>query len=337
MMYTLQNRKMPSLRTVRLYLFTSLALALISGLLPGALAFSMLAVCFSSVALLSVPRITYTKILILLTAEALVAAGTTLLLTRNAAACFAAAAFAPASALLVLTIRRRYSRTCGIILASIGMGLFYLACYLLAIYLTYNRFSLDLFRELYVSLEENFIATMHEYFDSTAVQLSSVTIDDETLAQMLKMVMTLLPAILINMILVTVWFSTVFLRFIFKNYIYGQQRFADWKVTMNRPSAWVFFICILLLFIPLPESISLLTALPMNILLILTPGFFCVGCSVWKARLFLPGRRPPFLMILLLVLIGLFSPIFLIPFVAFAGVTHLIFQKKKQSEPDNNI
>lgn len=337
MMYNIQqNRKMPSPATVRLFLALTVLSAILAGIMPGSLIFPMLAICFASVALLSIPRMTYPKILLILAAGILLVSGITLFLTRNIAFCFAASAFAPATALLTLTIRKRYSRTCGIILASIGLGIFYLACFLIAIYTTYHRFSLDLFKELYASLEDTFLTSMKESLDSAATaQLQIGDIDEALLIETFRLVMTIMPAILIILVLSTVWLSTVCLRFIFKHYVYGEQRFADWSTTMNRPAAIVFSLSTLVLLLPLPESLSVIPLFFMNLSLILLPGFLCVGCTIWKRRLFAPGRRPPLLLIFLLVLLCLFmTPIFLLYFIAITGVMHLLFPKVGQKKPE---
>lgn len=334
MIYTMQNRKMPSSRSVKVYFFTALALAFLSGLFPTALMFTMLAICFASVALLSIPRMTYPRILLILTVASIVVAGIVLLLTREPFACFAAISFAPATALLTLTIRKRYSRTCGIILAAIGMGLFYLACYALAIYFTYHRFSLDLFKELYASAQTEFLSIANEYINEAVIEQIG-EIDEAMLIETFNLTMSILPSILIVILLGTVWLSTVLLRFIFKGYLYGLDRFADWRVTMNRPAALLFFLATVLFIIPFPKSVSYLPIIFLNILLILLPGFFIVGCSGLRARFFHPHRRPPMLMIFLLVLLALFmTPIFLVYFIALTGVTQVLFPKKQHQRPE---
>ncbi len=324
-MYTMQNRKMPSPFSVRIYLISSLVLAILAGLMPFAFLFSMLALCFSSVALLSIPQITYSRVLLLLAAEALVASGIVLLLTRNPACCFAAASFAPAAALLILTIRRHSSRTCGILLGSLGMGLFYLACLITAIYITYNRLSATLFRELYASLETKFV-------DYITTQLNSdllAQIDADALPALFRSTVLLLPALCCDLIFFIVWLATVCLRIIFRGYLYGAHRFADWKVTMNRPSAWVFCIGTLLIGLTLLESTGSLFAVFINILLLLLPGFFCVGCRFWKERFFSPNRKFSFsiaLILLLLLIFGLrFSPLYPAYLIAFSGALRVIF------------
>lgn len=342
MYYSMQNRKMPSMRTVWVYLIASLVLALFSGMVPGTVTFSMLAVCLSTMALLSIPRISYPRVLLILLVMALVSSGLTLLLTRNGAACFASAAFAPASALLTLTIRKRSSRTCGIVLGAVGLGVFYLACTLTDVLLTYHRLSFDVFKELYGSLEQSFIATANELLSQNAV--SEITIDQETLSLTFRQTMMFLPSAFIGTMLTALWFATALLRRMFKIYVYGEQRFADWKVTMNRPAAWVFLIAVLILFIPLPEAYAEFILIPLNILLILIPGFFCVGCSVWRARLFRPGKHFPFFLLLTPLLIALlFIPIeyfivflfIMILFISFTGVKHQFSRKKQKTEPQH--
>lgn len=334
MTYTLQNRKMPSPRSAMIYLITAFVLALLGGLFPIANAFSMLAVCFASVALLSFPRMTFPRILLILTGASIVIAATVYLLTRNVAFCFAAASFAPATALLTLTIRKRYSRSCGIILGALGMGLFYLAFYALAIYFSYHRFSLDLFKELYASMEEQTRLAFAEYMNSEAAAQLSVKIDEDVMVESLKLTLSLLPAIFTVLMLGTVWLSTVLLRLIFKGYVYGAARFADWKVTMNRPAAVIFCLATLLFVLPFPESLSFIPTVCLNLLLILLPGFFCVGCSIWKARLFRNGRGLPFPMVLLLFLLALFvSLFFIVYFVALSGVMQHLFPKFRQKKP----
>lgn len=336
MIYSLQNRKMPSPRTVRLYLFATVILAFLSGIFPFALFFTMLAVALASVALLSIPRITYPRILLILTAISLPLAALLYLLTRNAATCLSATAFAPAVAMLTLTIRRRKSRTCGIILAAVGMGIFYLACYALAIYLTYNRFSLELFKELYVSIEETFLAYIDEYMNAMPMA-EMLEFDEELLLESLRLIMTLLPAIFIDLILGTVWLATVLLRMIFKGYLYGEERFRHWRVTMNRPSALLFCLSSLLMILPYPESASYLTPVFTNLMLILLPGFICVGCSMWKDRLSALGRAIPVPIILLLVLLAFFtSPIIILYFAALTGATNLLFPRIKPKQKEND-
>lgn len=341
MMYSQSNRLMPSMRTVRIFLICALALALLSGFFPYMPLFSMLALALASVALLSIPKMTYPRILLILAAASVGISAIVFLLTRNASLCFAAISFAPATALLTLTVRKRCSRTCGIILASLGMGLFYLACYALAIYLAYNRFSLDLFKELYASMEETFLqysreylAYLEEYMSTESLSAQSLIPDEETLLESFKMTLSMLPGLFIDLILGTVWLATVLIRFIFKGYFYGAQRFADWKVTMSKPLALLFLLVAILIFLPIPDSSGILSAVLINALLILTPGFFCIGCSVWKARLFSPGRRIHPLMIVLLVLLALFlSIVYLIYFVALTGVLHLLMPRPRPQKP----
>ncbi len=335
MMYTMQNPKMPSARTVRVYLITAFVLALLSGIFAYTPIFTMLAVSFASVALLSIPRMTYARILLVLSGAAVGISAIVFLLTRNTAFCFAAAAFAPATAFLTLTIRKRYSRTCGIILAAIGLGIFYLACYLIAIYTTYHRLSLDLFKELYASMEETYLTYANQYLSSALGELQD-TLNEEVLLETFRLTMTLLPSILIDFCLATVWLSTVILRLIFKNYLYGADRFADWKVTMNRSSAAIFLLTAVLAVLPFPESVGWLSAVFFNLLLILTPGFICVGCSYWKARFFRPGRRIPIFMIFLFVLLLLFlSPFLILYFIALSGAMQLLFPKTAPSKPQD--
>lgn len=335
---SMQNRKMPSMKTVRAFLFASVVLALLSGLMPSSLVFSMLALCFSSAALLSIPKITFSRILLLLAGMSAVSVAATLLLTRSPSACFAAASFAPAAALLTLTIRKHRSRTCGIILAALGMGVFYLACYLLAIYLSYHRFSVALFKELYASLEQTFISTMNEYLDQ-AMASQTVALDEALLTSAFRQVMTLLPSLFAAMMFCTAWLSTAFLRHIFKGYLYGIHRFADWKITMNRPAAWVFCLATLLLIAALFEPSGIAAMLLLNLIIILTPAFFSVGCSAWKARLTSTERRTPFGIfpfILIVVMIGLFfSPILPIYLIALSGAVNLIAPRARAKHSDH--
>lgn len=333
MMYSMQNRKMPSMRSVRIYLIASFVLALLGALMPIVNLFTVLAICFASVALLSIPKMTYPRILLILAASALAIAALAYLISQNAAYCFAAASFAPAVALLTLTIRKHRSRTCGILLASIGLGLFYLAFYALAVYLTYNRFSLDLFKELYHSMEEQLLLAYEEYMNSeTAAQL--VAVSEEELLEVLKLSVSILPALFIDLMLGTVWLATVLLRAIFKGYLYGAERFADWKVTMNRPISLLFCLLTLLGLLPISDDTGIWAAVLTNLLLILIPGFFCVGCSVWKARLFSGKHRSSVLLVTVLVLFAIImTPAFFIYFIALTGAMQPLMPRFKPIPP----
>lgn len=334
MIYSMQNRKMPSKRTVRLFIIATFALALLTGLMPNSFFFTMLAISFSSVALLSIPKITYPRILLILSGISVLSALVTYLLSRNIAGCIASVAFAPAAALLILTVRKRRSRSCGIVLAAIGMGAVYLACYLAAVYVSYHSISIALFKELLVSLEETMLASMKEYI-SSAIPTQTDLIDDQTLISVFRMVLALIPSIFVIMVECTVWMSTVLLRSIFRGYLYGADRFFGWKVTMNRTSAWIFCISTLLSILPYPEKFTWISFVFLNIMLALLPGFFCIGCSIWKTKLFTPQRRFSFLSVLLLVLASLFfSPIILIYLAALSGVMSLIAPKRQPQTPD---
>lgn len=345
-MDTSQMKNMPSLTAVRIYLATSLILAVLAGIIPIAIIFSMLAVCFASVALLSIPRIRYPSVLLILLAEAVIAAGLTLLFTRSAFCCFAAASFAPAAALLILTIRRHNSRTCGIILTAIGMGVFYIACFLVAVYMTYHRLSFSVFRELYESAQSQAVAALSESLpELLADYLSSGLIDEGTLNEMIpemfRFTVLLLPALIIDAFLILAWLSTVCLRTIFRPYVYGARRFGDWRVTMNRPTAIIFCIASLFMgFTIFFDPSQVLSAVIISIILILLPGFFCEGCSIWKRRLSMPGGRMScslFMTPLLLIFFGLLvSPFYPIYFVALSGALRLILPPFKPRMPGSN-
>ena len=133
-MVQFQNRKMPSLVTVRLYICLSILFATLAWLEPlTGLLLTPLSSALATVSILSIPRLSYPKALFLALIVGALPAGILYFLTRMLTFSVAAFAIAPAIALFVLTVRRRHSRSAGIHWIAFFLTVFYAGAALLFI------------------------------------------------------------------------------------------------------------------------------------------------------------------------------------------------------------
>lgn len=283
-MIQMLNRKMPTKRAAWCFVVLSSALSLLFALrLTGPLTV-LPAITFAAVGLLSIPRMTYPRVLLLAFAAGLLPAVLGVLLTRSIAFAIASFAFAPAAALLVLTIRRRTNRSAGILLVTLSLAVFFSAALLAALYEYAGSLSVEVFKQLYAQFKAVFIENTNAVLAQNASLLEGLTVDDAFLTALYQTFLAILPGVFVCVLWVIAWLSTAFLRWIFKSYVYGADRFADWPVTAHRPTAWIFLASILISVLPLSDTLSIIPLIATNLYLILLPVFTVVGCRAIKEQ-----------------------------------------------------
>ncbi len=290
-MVHLRNRKMPSIGTAYCYLALATLFALLYGLRPTALIFVILAIGFSAVGLLSIPRISYLRVLLYALLSGLIAAGGSFLLTQSPAFALAAFAFAPATALFTLTVRRRNSRSAGIVWITLSLAVFLAGAALLWLYQRAGSLSATVFVQLYKDVKAGFINYLTPMLQENSDALFLTGLDLETLLPTLyKQLVSLIPGFYLMILWLVAWLSTVLLRLLFKSYVYGHDRFAIWPVTVWKPIAWIYFAAIFLTLLPFGGFYSIVATVANNLYLVLLPAFTVVGCTLFKARITrLPG------------------------------------------------
>ena len=294
-MIQLQNRKMPSIRTAYGYLALSCLLTLLFGLQPTAMLTAFLAISFAAAGVLSIPRMTYLKVLLYLIPMGAIPTAAVYFLTRSPYFCLATIAVVPATALLVLTIRKRYSRSLGILLSTVALCTILLAALLWWLHETKGGLSVQLFLDYYHKDAELFIERMTALMDTgNSALLMSPTNPAEDAAILHKQFFSLLPSLFILVIWVGVWLSTVIIRWIFMGYVYGSDRFANWTVTSNRPLAWIYIGSFLAAFLMSAfagnQVFFIIAAVCNNLYVILLPTFLIIGCRTVKERMLrVPG------------------------------------------------
>ena len=330
-MIKLQNRKMPTVHTAYGYLLLSCFLTLLFGLQPTAMLAGFLAISFGAAGVLSIPRITYPKVLLLLLAVGTVPATGVYLLTHSPYFCLATFSIVPATALLVLTIRKRHSRSAGILLATIALSSFLLAAILWWLYESQGSLTLQLFTDYYHKDAKLFIEHMMPLLDTeNSALLMSTTNPIEDLSELHKQFFFLIPSLFILVIWVGVWLSTVVIRWIFMGYVYGADRFANWTVTAKRPFAWIYISAFLLAFLMAVLSehpvFYIISMVFNNVYVILLPTFLIIGCRTIKERMLrVPGCG---CMTFMMILTCLFAFSMLPTLLAFTGAFRTLSPEK---------
>lgn len=278
------KRNMPTKRAAWCFVVLSSALSTLFALQTSGLILVLLAITFAAVGLLSIPRMTYPRVLLLALAAGLLSAILGGLLTRSIASAIAAFAFAPAAALLVLTIRRRSSRSSGILLVTAVLTLFFSAALLTLLYERMGSLSVEVFKQLYSDFKVAFLEDMNAALAQNASLIEGFTVDEEVLSDLCDTFLALLPGIFLCVLWVIAWISTACLRWIFRGYVYGADRFADWPVTASRPTAWIFLASILISVLPLDGNLQIISIVATNFYLMLLPVFTIVGCRGIKEQ-----------------------------------------------------
>lgn len=329
-MVKLQNRKMPTRRTAYGYLALACFLTLLFGLQPTAALSAFLAISFAAAGVLSIPRITYPKVLIHLMVMGLIPIVAIYFLTKTPYLCLAAFAVIPATALLVLTIRKRYSRSSGILWATVALSVVLLTALLFWVYQTQGGLSIAVFKNLYHKCSAAFIDYLTPMLNTEDQSLFMTPIDPQKyLSELFEALAVISPAMFILILWLGVWLSTVIIRWIFMNYVYGADRFANWPVTANRPLAWIYLATFLIASLMAAFSANLViyavSAVANNIYLILMPTFVIVGCRTIKERM----QRVPGCgcMTVMMIITCLFALSMLPTLLAFTGAFNLISPK----------
>lgn len=303
---------MPSLRTAYGYLVLACLLTFLFGLQPTAVLSAFLAMSFAAAGVLSIPRITYPKVLLWLSVIGILPASIIYFLSYSPYLCLAALSIVPATALLVLTIRNHQSRSAGIFYATLTLTIMLLAVILWWLYDKYGGLSIDLFKSFYNKGAAEFskqIMPMLD-FDNQALLLTTIE-PQEYVASLYEYLILLTPSLFIMIIWVGVWLSTVIIRWIFMNYVYGANRFSNWPVTANRPLAWIYIIVFLLASLINPfndaKIFLIIAAACNNLYIILMPTFMIIGCRTIKERMLkAPGCGCMTFMLLIMCLFALF-------------------------------
>lgn len=284
-MVQFQNRKMPSLVTVRLYICLAVLFATLAWLEPlTGLILTPLAIALASVGILSIPRLSYPKALLLALIVGAIPAGILYFLTRMFTFSVAAFAIAPAIALFVLTVRRRHSRSAGIHWMALALTLFYAGAAILFVWEWKGGFSAAVFKEIYAEAKAGFLA----YFDELPEQYASLIAESGiSISDLFQELLYTLPGFIVAAIWAMAWLSTTCLRWIFNHYVYGADRFANWPITMPKVLAWIFIISFVGQALPTIKSLELVSIILGNLYYVLTPAFFLIGCQVIKNRLLL--------------------------------------------------
>lgn len=328
-MVQMRNRKMPTRGAARGFLALASILGLLYSLQPTALFLVALAVSLSAVGLLSIPRISYPRVLLYAFLSGLLPAVITYFIASSPAYCLAAFAFSPAAALLVLTIRRRNTRSAGIFWVTVSLTVVLAGTALLWLWLRAGSLSFGVFRQLYSEVKTAFIDYLTPLLaeGSDAFFLTGLE-PEEAVRTLFDQLLTLLPGFLIMVLWIVAWLSTACLRWIFKGYVYGFDRFSVWQVTMWKPLGWVYIAAFVLSALPIDGIYSIVAIICNNLYLILLPGFVVVGCRVLKERVTrVPGCGclPIVILIMTLFLIPGIAPVLL----AFTGALRVIMPPKK--------
>ena len=284
---------MPSLGTARLYIALSSLLALFAWIDPlTGVILIPLAIALGATGILSLPRLPYYQAVLLAIAIAIVPAGAIALLSLlpplSQLLPYAIAAFsiAPAIALFVLTVRLRQSRSAGIRWIVLSLTLFFVGMGLLLIWMQKGSLTLSAFQSLYKDAKDEFLKNYSALQEQYPQMFENAQLPEDSVIDLFNTSLTLLPGLAIALIWGMAWFTTVCVRWIFGHYVYGADRFANWRVTMTKFAAWVFIICFVLLATPpYARWMLLIPIVAFNICAILAPGFFVVGCRVIKERI----------------------------------------------------
>lgn len=273
---------MPSPGTVRFYICLSVLFAILAWIQPlTGLLLTPLAIALASTAILSIPRLSYPKALLLALAIGAVSAAVLYFLTRMYTFSVAALALTPAIALFVLTVRRRHSRSAGIHWIAFFLTLFYAGAAVLFVWEWKGGLTPAVFKEIYAQAKEGFLA----YFAELPAQYTQL-IDEVglSLPDLFRELLYTAPGFVIAVLWSMAWFSTVCVRWIFNHYVYGADRFANWPVTMPKILAWIFIISFIGQAFPSIKSLQPVIIILTNLYYVLTPAFFLVGCQTIANR-----------------------------------------------------
>lgn len=322
---------MPTRRTAYGYLAFACFLTFLFGLQPTAVISAFLAISFAAAGVLSIPRITYPKVLLHLTVMGLLPVALVFYLTRAPYLCLASFAVVPATALLVLTIRKRYSRSAGIFWTTFVLSILLLASLLWWLHLTRGGLSVSMFRSLYQQYADLFNEQLTPVLNFEDQSLFMTPIDpQEYVSALYTQLVLLLPSLFVMVLWVGAWLSTVIIRWIFMNYVYGSDRFAKWPVTAHRIVAWIYISAFLIASLAATFSSNniayIVSAVCNNIYIVLMPTFVIVGCRSVKERML----RAPGCGCMTFMMLGMFLfAFYMIPsLLAFTGAFQSISPKR---------
>lgn len=285
-MVNLQNRKMPSLGTAWAYIGLASFFAMLSCIQPlTGLILMPLAIAFAATGVLSIPRLSYFKVLLLSLAMGLLPAVCIYFFTGTLGLAVIAFSFAPAVAFLALTIRLHQSRSAGIRWIVVILTLFYAGSLLLIVWEWKGGLSIPIFKALYNDGKEWFIGYLSPMLEQYPQLFEQMGISQEVLADFFKITLSIAPGFCFILIWSMAWLATACLRLLFKGYVYGANRFANWPVTMTKPAAWLFLPAFLVSALPLSDHHWWVMSIALNLYYIFLPGFFIVGCRVIKERI----------------------------------------------------
>ncbi len=282
----MNNRKMPTRGAARCYMALASILALLYGLQPTGILFISLSVCCLAVGTLSVPRASYVRVLLYSFAAGAVPAALVGVL-RSPAHAVAAFAFAPAAALLVLTVRRRNSRSAGIFWAFVAITITLVGALLLGLWIRAGSLSFAVFKQLYTEVKTIFVDYLTPLLQENADAFFLSELDPESAPALLfDTLITILPGVFLMMLWLVAWLATACLRRVFLGYVYGYDRFNVWQVTVWRPLSFVYLGSFLLTLFPIDHFVfTIVATVCNNLFIVLLPVFTVVGCRILKERL----------------------------------------------------
>ncbi|MBQ7353930.1 MAG: hypothetical protein IJW62_00255 [Clostridia bacterium] len=332
-MTQMNNRKMPTRGAARGYMAFASILSLLYGLQPTGIFFLGLAICCLAVGTLSVPRASYVRVLLYsLAAGALPAVIVGFL--RSPAYAVAAFAFAPAAALLVLTVRRRNSRSAGIFWAFVAITVTLVGAMLLWLWMRAGSLSFSVFKQLYTEIKTIFVDYMTPLLQENAEAFFMSGIDPENAPGVFfDTMLTILPGAFLMLMWLIAWLATACLRRVFLGYVYGYDRFNVWPVTVWRPLSFVYLGSFLLTLLPIDHIVfTVIATVCNNLFFLLLPIFTIVGCRKMKERLMRqPGCGCATVgMLVVLLLTTAIIPLFLLSVV---GAAQTAFPTKAPQAP----
>lgn len=322
-------RKMPTRTTARCYIALASLLAIPFGLQPTVLLFAMLSICCLSVGTLSIPRASYIRVLLYSSLAGLTPAIIVGLITRSPAYVIAAFSIAPASAWLVWTIRRRNSRSAGILGITAVLTVTLIGAALVWLWIRAGSLSVSVFKQLYVEVKAGFVSVVSKFLEETPDLLFMSGMDIKTAPAMLfDLFLSILPGAFLTVMWLVAWLSTACMRRIFMGYVYGVDRFKNWTVTVWRPLSYVFLGSFTLALLPISGDVyTVIGIVCYNLFLPMIPVFTVVGCRMLKERLM---RQPGCgcITLLSLILFTVAVPGIPVLLLALTGALQTIFPPK---------
>lgn len=286
-MVHLQNRKMPSLATAWCYIGLAVLFSFLSWIKPlVGIILIPISIALATTGVLSIPRLSVFKVILISIASGLLPAVGIYLLTHLLSSAIAAFALAPAVLFFALTVRHRQSRSAGIRWMVVLLTLFYAGTLLLYVWEWKGALSGSVFQGLYNDAEGWFVNYFTPILEENSQLFEQVGMTDEVLPDLFKTILSMTPGFCILVIWSMAWFATVCLRWIFKHYVYGIDRFAKWPVIMTKPAAWLFLVTFIVSALPLNGNLWIITVIASNLYYIFIPGFFVVGCRAVKENFF---------------------------------------------------